>query len=175
MAPGCIAGLPAPTPADSDTRPAVSTWRWVLLLRLAAGELQPLAGHVGGQVAKSGHGRIVAGGVALVGGLAPGAQPGLAASLQRADAVEPRHGLRPAPGRNSRIRSASHTALECGYPRSGPSASGFCAALSTATRSATGIRRSSASARGCNETVHRIYTIIAKLLYLPKVTCPNGG
>jgi hypothetical protein len=50
----------------------------LLLLRLAAGELQPMAGHVGGQVAKSGGGRVVAGGAAIVGGLAPDAQPGLA-------------------------------------------------------------------------------------------------
>jgi hypothetical protein len=44
-----------------------------LLLGLGSGELKPMSGHVRGQVAKSRGGRVVAGGVAVVGGLAPDA------------------------------------------------------------------------------------------------------
>jgi len=59
--------------------------------------------------------------------------------------------LRPPRGRSSRRRSASRTALECGYPRSGPNASNFFAAFRTATRSVAGSCRSSASACGSNK------------------------
>ena len=54
----------------------------LLLLRLAGGELQPMTGHTCGQLTKSRRGRIVAGAVTLVGGLAPDANPGLTAPLQ---------------------------------------------------------------------------------------------
>jgi hypothetical protein len=73
----------------------------LLLLCLAGDELQPMAGHVRGQVTKEWPWPGRRGGVALVGGVAPDAQPGIAAL--RAQPLLPRGGMGLIPARNGRV------------------------------------------------------------------------